>query len=381
MGRTRLCGSMGVGLLLVSAAGSWAASFSWTFQRVDTAQSLSKQVALGMRTGATWPTVFYDGPPSIMVASSLTPAGWSPANLQAQSGPPYMRTVAGDDGRIGVAWQRGNEIRFAQSSALGWQSASVATLTVGPNMETAPDVAYLSGHRPVVAYSDGGLMRVMAYDDLVWTADTITAPAAGNSVSVATDTQDRIGVAYNGGGGVLFSFKDPALGSWITPVLPIRNGTANNLSLAFGPNDEAGIAMVSGGMLEFAWFDTQAGYWKRDLLASNISSTRVNLEFNSKGHPALSYVAGNEVHYRVNDGNGWADAVLPIGNDPDSALDVTPVPNSDAALAFDGEDLPVIAFNAVSGLVLAYDPIIPEPSSCLLILVGLGALIGRRNRR
>jgi hypothetical protein len=375
---------LSAGSIALAASTATASTFSWTFQRVDQAPSgPSKQVALGMRVGATWPTVFYDGGysmPNTMVASSMTPAGWSAANLQAQTTPSYMRAKAGQDGRVGLTWQRNNEIRFAQSSRLGWQSTSVATLTSSAGAINAPDVAYLSGNRPVVAYADNGAMKVLAYDNLAWTADTVTSGSPGDSITVDTDSQDRIGVAYNSNGTVSFALKDMSLGTWFSTT--VRTGPAGNLSLAFGPNDEAGLAMLSNGVLEFAYFDTQVGAWKRDLLASNVTSSRVNLAFDGQGHPALAYVAGSEVHYRINNGSGWADALLPTGTDPDSALDVTVNPQSDAGLAFDGDDLPVIAYHATAGLVLAYDPIVtPEPVSSLLLLAGMVMLATRRNAR
>jgi len=346
-----------------------------------------------MMTGATWPTVFYNGSNSPilqnkLVASSLTPAGWSSTGLQELTGSPassFVRTTAGSDGRIGATWLRENAIGFTQSSALGWQTTTVATVTNSNDSQHAPDVAYLSGNRPVVAYSDNDSIKVAAYDNLTWTTETLnikTGNDTGTHVTMDVDSQDRVGLAYQTGTGVYFALRNWTQSTWSgTQVTP---SSASHLSLAFGPNDQAGIAIIDGNDLSHAWFSTQLGRWVSDPLASGIGSNRVNLAFNSQGHPALSYVSEGKVHYRINEGSGWIDAVLPIGMDAATGLTVTPISDSEAVLAFDANDIPVIAYYGGSDpqnpqLLLAYDPpVAPEPTAALLAMFGLAGLGLRR---
>jgi len=372
-----------------------ATGLSWTYQQIDANPAgASGDVALAMRTGATWPTVFYDGSNSgpglnqQVVAASLTPVGWRPSGLGRFGSPDsYVRAEPGQDGRIGAAYFSDQDIRFTQSSVLGWQSSTVAS-SINPDAYNAPDVDYLSANRPVVAYSESQDLYVSAYDGLVWNTNTVSwapgpVPYQGQSVSMAVDSQDGIGLAYYGvNSEVCFAFRDVFSGTWSGSSIG-NLGSIQHLSLAYGPNDEPGLAVLRpDGDLDYALFNMQSGMWDVTNIATDVISERVNLTFNSQGHPAVAYVADeagtDTVFYSINDGGGWADFLLPTGQDPTSGLYIDPQYDTDAALAFDADDIPIIAYYASDGLLLAYDPITPEPASAVLLLAGLSVATHRR---
>ena len=194
------------------------------------------------------------------------------------------------------------------------------------------------------------------------------------------NSQDSLGLAYVDSGYVNFAFKSTLSGTWIGAHVSEFADPDTHLSLTFGPNDEPGLAILRQDVLDYASFDIDSGEWQIDNIATGVTSERVNLLFDEEGNPAVAYVAGGSVVYSFNDGGGWTDLLLPTGFDPDSELYVDPDYISDAALAFDAAGVPVIAYYGQEGLLLAYDPIIPEPSSALALLLGLCALARRRHR-
>lgn len=385
------------GIVVAVSAGAvlaTAGQTTWSFQRVDSNLLPSYPdtgVALGMRTGATWPTVFYQVPSgNQVVASALTPAGWLGRSIGGtpSAGSVQMRAEANGAGQVGAVWQLQTTMGFVQSSRSGWQTSVPGTIqSPSGSGINAPDLAYLSNNQPLVAYADQGQVYVAAYDGLAWNRDAVSVAGGSSSktwATVAVDSQDHVGVAYVSDGMTRFATKDIASGQWygaeIAPFIsPIPN---SRLSLAFGRNDVVGLAMLTNQGIGFSAFDIPSGTWSTDLVTGGAMSMS-ELAFNSLGHPALAYVrpgtGGPEVHFAINDGSGWADTILPGGIDAGSGLDVSPYDNDvSVALAFDADDLPVVSFFSRQGLVLAYDPIVtPEPATLLLMLAGWG-LIRRR---
>lgn len=375
------------------AAPALASQMLWNFQSAEVPELLvanPETVALGMRTGATWPTVFYQAQNSQLVASSLTPAGWlgSVVATMPGSGTVALRGQAAPDGQVGVAWQLNNILGMVQSSRHGWQSNSPGTITTPMSQgASAADLAYLSNGRPVMAYADGGTVQLRVNDGLTWNSDVVSVMPGGSSksyASIATDSQDHLGVAYAESGILRFATKDIATGQWYGAE--VRGGFApsprTRISIEFGLNDRVAISVLDNTGLSVSSFDIQTGKWGTSWLASEVFSVS-DLVYDSQGRPALAYVTAGlsnpEVHYVIHDGSGWVDSVLPAGVDAASGLNVTPLSTSvGVALAFDGEDLPVIAYKANGTLVLAYDPVVvPEPASLVMLLVGL-VLVRRR---
>jgi len=132
----------------------------------------------------------------------------------------------------------------------------------------------------------------------------------------------------------------------------------------------------------YVWY-MQAG-WSWMELAVVLTGPGVDIDrikgFDGQGRPAVAYVGTDgSIHYRIDDGAGWQDIVLPRGLDPVSGLAVDPLSGSDAALAFDRFDNPVIAYGGTAGIMLAYDPVVvPEPASLLMLCAGLALLRPRR---
>lgn len=384
------------GLAMLALAGqALATNITWDFQRVSQQVPSSGLLSLGMRTGDTWPTVFYDR--QGLKAASLTPAGWSETTLSAGSdNGTRVRAHAGNDGRVGAVWvnwvSSPNEVRFTQSSRYGWQSSSIGTATIQSPV-SGPEFAYMSNNRPVVTYT-GPVgtktgMVVSAYDGLGWNTDLVdkvtvgtTIRPAGDLPTVAVDSQDRIALGFRSGSEVIFAMKDLSQGAWFGASLGNTFPSSSNmtLSLGFGANDNAAMAIKSNNTLWVSHFDIQSGAWVTEQLSNLVASQRVNLAFDSQGHPAVAFSGSDDVlHYMINRGEGWADVVLPLGTDPTSGLNVTPAIGTDAALAFDRFDNPVIAYVGSSGLLLAYDPVVtPESASLLMAVIGLVVLRPRR---
>jgi hypothetical protein len=209
-------------------------------------------------------------------------------------------------------------------------------------------------------------------------------PIVGSYVDVAVDREGYIGVAYSYDSTLYLAMKDFYSRDWqVTPIGPCTSG---NVSLAFGPDNEPAITYwTASGGLAFATFDTIQGAWESSILATNVMDSQVDVVFDQLGRPALSYAAGSEVHYRINDGGGWADYRLPTGTDPQTGINRTPYKSGATALAFDYNNIPMIAYSSISsGIVLAYDPIAPEPATALLVLlggVGLSRVGHHRERR
>lgn len=378
--------------VLTLAGQSSATNITWDFQRVATGTSSPGFVSLGMRTGDTWPTVFYDRSGGFK-AASLTPVGWTETALAPMAGNATMaRAHAGSDGRVGVVWAATSyELRFAQSSRIGWSSSSAGT-AMSSYYAGGPDFAYLSNNRPVVAYmGNAGTTKGLifsAYDGLNWNTDLIDSVMVGGqprrggeAPSIAVDSQDRIGLALRSGSEVIFATKDPGQGTWYGSSLGTTFPSSSNtmLSLAYGPNDNAAVAVKSGNTLLVSQFDIQSGGWLTEQLSTTVSSQRVNLVFDSQGHPAVAYVGTDgSIHYRIDTGECWEDITLPRGTDPVTGLPVDAYSTSDAALAFDRFDNPVIAYTGSNGVMLAYDPVVPEPVSLLMLCAGLAILRPRR---
>ncbi|HOW69957.1 MAG TPA: hypothetical protein PKY77_05080 [Phycisphaerae bacterium] len=389
--RRTITGSVLVILVLTSP--TLATHITWDFQKVVSGVSSPPLVSLGMRTGETWPTVFYDRA-GVFKAASLTPAGWSETALSPVSGNATMaRAHAGPDGRVGVTWiNNPYEVRFAQSSRNGWSSSGAGTAMSNFYYSGGPDFAYLSNNRPVVVYMGNvGPTKGLAlsvYDGLGWNTDLVDKVMVGTQVrptgerpTIAVDSQDRIGLAFRSGSEVIVAIREPGQGTWYGASLGTNFPSSSNttLSLGYSSNDNVALAVKSDSALLVSQFDIQSGAWVTEQLSSTVASQRVNLVFDSQGHPAVAYVGTDgSIHYRINNGDGWSDIVLPRGTDPLTGLVLDPYLTSDAALAFDRFDNPVIAYGGAANIILAYDPVVPEPASVLMLVVGLAMLRPRR---
>jgi hypothetical protein len=256
------------------------------------------------------------------------------------------------------------------------------------NRTSNPDLDYTSANQPVVAYGRDGRVQVAGFDGDAWNSEEVTvntSPLYASQLSMGVDSLDRIGLATSNGSGVQFSMKDPASGAWATYQAPqgyydVLQGLSGvqNISLAFGPNDQTAMLISQYDRLTYAWFDVRTGAWAAETAVTGMASRFSELVFDNTGVPAFAFLGqsyGNpNVYYSRRVGFGWQHVTLPAQANP----------NGGVSLAFDYENLPVIAFQSYSGwyggtpgLTLAYDPIeVPEPAS--LGLLALAALFLRR---
>lgn len=369
--------------VLVGASSALATTYSWTMQPIGQAYSNGDMISLVMSRNQTWPSVFSSYSGNLQVSSS-TPAGWMTGNLGSLEGgydQPPLRTMARTDGQMAAIWRTSTGYTLAQSSRTGWQSTPFSVAYRSSN----PDLAYTSANRPVVAYGNAGKINLSAFDSTNWASEEVTmygVPTDASRISMDVDSLDRVGLAWSTGSGVDFAMKDPITGAWTPYVAP--QGAQNplhslysvqNISLAYGPNDETAMLISQNNVLTYAYFDIRSGQWKTETAASGVGSRFSELVFDNNGVPSFAYVdytsSGNNLHYRRRVGFGWQDVVLPA----------RAYYNAGVSLAFDFENLPVIAFrgdsNPYYGLTLAYDPIeTPEPAT--LALLGLAVLFVRK---
>lgn len=389
--------AVGLFLTMLLAVNAVAGDLTSTYQQIDQyPQQSSLNITMEMRTGATWPTVLYDGSNAApgdlhnqLVAASLTPVGWARTGLGAidlglGTG---LRSAVSPDGRIGaVSRFSDNTLRTSQLTGGGWATSLVSLPST--QYYDDPDIAYLPGDRPVIANAtNNGELLVSAYDGLTWQTTPVTLtqgqPAQGTALSLDVDSQQRIALAYlDSSGDVAFAHKAPFDSAWTSTTVSTTQYSAPYISLAFGPNDQPGIAILdrNADTVSYASFDLQTGQWVTELVASEVRSNRIELTFNSAGAPAMAFMRDDgerEIIYTINNGAGWTQYALPNDYDPITQLDREPRGETDAALAFDHNDIPLIAYYSGSdGLLLAYDPPLPEPAT--LLLGALGTLLLRR---
>ncbi len=338
---------------------------------------------LAMKTGAAWPVIFGISPGSGVVACSLKPVGWVPSSLGSLPAYSGIKAEAAGNGQVAAAWSTGSIIEFAQSSSDGWLRKSFQRSSLS---EDTPDVAFLASSDPVLAYSESSRMTLQTYSGSGWDRvqiNTLIDPMTGQPinptalrVSVAVESQGDVCLAFAEHNNIGFAFRDSATGTWYgKPISSLPQWSdIRDISLAFGLNDKVGMAFRDGNnRLFYSSYDPSSGIWLTELVVSEVQSEHINLVFDQLGNPAFAYVKQGVVHYATEIGIGWAHYPLTTYN-------YIPTPNSDAALAFDTNNLPVIAYNCSSGrMILAYDPpLTPEPTSSLLLIAGAIMMTCRR---
>jgi len=183
-----------------------------------------------------------------------------------------VRARSGLDGRVGVTWQTSQgEIKFAQSSKLGWQTSTAASAQQA-GAATAPDFDYLSGNRPVVAYSASNTIRVAAYDGLTWKHRNrgYTQRPVGRLCERGRGQPGPIGLAFRNSSTLVFAIKDTASGTWAS--MNVGNySTISHLSLDLVPVTRPALPWYRAGAV-VASFDIQTGTWMADLLSTSLSS-------------------------------------------------------------------------------------------------------------
>ncbi|GMU24791.1 MAG: hypothetical protein AMXMBFR13_48620 [Phycisphaerae bacterium] len=382
--------ALGTAMVLSLPAGLQAAELSWSFQRVDAEPSPdATQLALGLGGGAQWPKVFYDKTPAgvglkYLAAASLKPTGWSSTILSAAAiASPTSGFVgaASSSGGAGAVWRTGNSFQVAQFTASGWQvSTPGSTTSIAPVHR--PSIDYGPDGRAVIAYSNGTRLMVAGHDGSRWQNDAVDLLGAAEngyypSIAVGSDGARHLVYRSASQNRTYYAVHDLATGKWSkTELSGVPPVTAGNYSLAVNPNNVPSFACLRSSTLEFASFDTAAGAWDVTSLATGVDSTRVNLAFDGNGRAGLAFVSEGLVRLMLNDGGGWTTHTLPSGPAPLG----TPKNNSEVALAFDADNLPVLAYYSNAGVILAYDPIVPEPAT-LVILASVLSLAGRRRRR
>jgi len=343
----------GVGLIGLGpqarATGGGSSTFIWSIQ--DTGHFANGgEFALGMRDGAAWPVVFDEVGDVYSLFNAENPGtftNWHRIGFGEYSAP----------GRLNAA-----------SSPTGAVAVATGDISVGGTRLALPGgFSALPADTVAVAYDDAG--------NLFTATDSTTS--FGTPGSFGGQIID-IDVASNGSRAILTDagefWEFNSLTGWNNTLLdtvgsnPVFfNGSA---SLAYDSLNRAHVVVDDFGDIYAYDFNPTSGNWQQSLVISTGGGLRT-LELAANGLDGIGTAVednGNLFYLYWNDfTNGWGtDLVAPN-------IDLT----DQVGVAFDFDDLPVLAYRDNGNVFVAYDPI-PEPGTLALLGLGGVAVLARR---
>jgi hypothetical protein len=341
----------------------------WTYQYAGAASfdSSSRQTALAMADGKTWPMVFVQTNPWVIQPYALNPfrnpatdTYWSPMgpglttpSVFRDGSPRVLSAISSANGEVGVSARPALAVSSLASEYLayvGRRQTGLTNVTMG-----AADVVV----------TPAGEVIPLTLDKISGSGVTSLAAIAGAAVT-----------PWNGVGLIAtpntYLENSPAMG-WGSATMPeIYQSPGGFADLAYDSFGRPVVAYSSWGSVYASSFDIMSGQWKQSLLGTASPSNVVfpTVTSDSKGGVGIAWVStvgsASTLMYSYKAGHDpWnlhvvtssVTVPLTIGGEPTTDF---VAPQTRVGLDFDADDLPVISFIGQSQRVyIAYDPVLP----------------------
>lgn len=332
----------------------------------------SQHVALGMRSGGTWPVVAYNGG-----TAAMTPVGW------VFNGQPMgMRyAITGDTSASGL-------VGFANGTGImdilgpnGWSHSSFSSGTYPPPSDMRPSMAFTRDNISSVLHSSGvtpGQMVLSTFNGFGWSNDVPkingTMPINSKTYALDYDSYNQANIAFNGPEGLMFGLKGSLTGNqWLFATVD-RAVNPYVIDVGIGAGDIPYLAYSMSNQLYYAMYDPHQNGWTKGYLGSLASPMSFfDMAVDSLGGVGIAYVAqGDVLTYAYSDGtSGWN-----VETAATSAMGYNGV-----ALAFDRDNNAVICYTSRDGRLWMADAVaVPEPATLLLLACGCGILRRLKNQ-
>ncbi|MHC4553343.1 MAG: hypothetical protein ACYSUT_11365 [Planctomycetota bacterium] len=374
-------------LVLSLLAGSSAlAGRQWYYQPVDTFSGtpVGGHTAIGMRSSHAWPVVMTsDG------AAAMVPGGWNNTGMPSRNGDNgYIDAATSSDGQSMIfADSFGHVQTFGPS---GWNETFLMADPWTPHARNS--VAYSNQSQAAVLYrqQDSGNISLAVQGSTGWSTSSLERWADG--YALAYDSYNQANVALSDGDMLFYGTKGVLTNNvWqfsepIAPPFDFRVGDVLDLELT--ANDIPYVAFTDdAGMLSYATYDRIQGQWQTGIIDEMMSMSNFCMTSDQEGGIGIAYVMDTYNGFRLgfahNDGSGlWDTDLLPqtIFDEWGNPIeDIQIDPHFSIGLAFDEANNPIISFSDHGETWIAYDPV-PEPATCLLLLLGGIKLLPSRKK-
>ena len=326
---------------------------------------------LAMRSGNTWPVVSY-GDPMGNSTAVMTPVGWI-------SGPSVGTPTLGisaatsPSGTVGFAYGNG----FVQTlSPAGW-----ATSNYGATSPGSSSFAFNTDSNPGVLHNAGGGgsdLTVAFFNGSGWYQDVVQSasdgPFSSDAFALEYDSYNQANIAFAQGTELMFGVKGVLTQhQWEFDTVKL-GASLSFVDMAMGVEDVPWVTYESENLLYYATYDRQQQDWVNGLIGELEGDGYFSMATDSTGGIGVAFVGlDNLLTYAYTDGSGIWTTDSGFANADD---------NRDVGLAFDADNNPVICYSDMDYggvLYLAYDPVVPEPASIMLLAIG-AAILRRRQR-
>ena len=350
----------------------------------------------------------------IVAAQASWSLDWSVQTVDSSGRAGLGTSIAVDSSgqpRIGYEQWSNNELRYACQDGSTWNVEHI----VGDR--SAPLIQHVSfaldrADNPAISYEANGCMMYAYRGGGVWSVETVDAigGSAGFYNSLKYDSQGRATISY-------FSYTDMQLrlavrneNGWAVQVIGNLGQDEPDTCLAFDSNGNPGVTYNDNGLCYAQW---NGSTWSIQRVDAGAPAYGTSLAFDKSGNPCISYASGQDaygcmVRYAYWDGGSWVKQIVPDGYTLDNtslALDASGnihIAYTDewrsqtwvahyagtswtrdlvdtqgigfASLAAGAGRLYLSYYGSPTGALMYASAELPEPSSLLALMGGLGCL-------